>query len=859
MLRKLRNFFREIIRKIREIINRVLSILVFMRRLIITEEELGYELLISTSDLIQLIENACKGDCKHIYIGGHIVDTKLLDEFLEKMREKQDLKLSIIINRVLENEITLKEVLEKHKSPHASIIHWKFMNTNLLLLVRNNEDMTCFIIFNNLTHNEKERENIIIKITDMNVNECIREVLESVIDNKKINTSKIAQLLKNREVFIFGLQNIEFLINKLLQHINEEINVRIVAFESDLSIIHYILRKISRKVRVKNVKILQSVTRPLKAHHITRYFGKMPFPGDIKTVNTIPFRGLIFNEDIALLISRNFTLESCYSKFGLGIIIRERKYVRKLLEFFESYWQSGKETKDTETLRESKAKTPELPSSRTHYPSKTVQLRTYVYLSSSSRRKGTVKILKNRLTKLKKFLSNLSVNPDDIYININGERLTIEHSEYSIPMQYETLTISVPKLPPNCEILSLICDRIYSRDNKKQRCKAIAESIISHNVNGEELQIPLFKKEKLFRYRIIVEIMIKEENIERGIKWVIYIPKVKLRITQPRSSKISLKNFKENGLVIKWAISVPSEIRKKLKYKIRVFKISNQCRKRELLEKEVCENKCILTHDDLLCNEISEKEELKVHLVGLYLIQITALYGNEEILKESSKIIAITNDRSDNWANEFIKMSSEIVDANDRGGSKKISDGRITIHYLHREVIGARLKLEIIPKCGFRIKNIKLYKPGEKDRQIIFKVDGPKPKHPISITLRELIPENRKGLSYIIVEIELTKGKVAARIKKVVYCMVKEYLVYIGKLPTPYYASIAETLLKHTNRVILKARGRHICKAVDIANIIKYNLCNGKSILTIEPRIYTEKLDKRRVSAIEIEIKRTKN
>ncbi|KZX14132.1 DNA-binding protein Alba [Methanobrevibacter curvatus] len=90
--------------------------------------------------------------------------------------------------------------------------------------------------------------------------------------------------------------------------------------------------------------------------------------------------------------------------------------------------------------------------------------------------------------------------------------------------------------------------------------------------------------------------------------------------------------------------------------------------------------------------------------------------------------------------------------------------------------------------------------------------------------------------------------------------MKDENIVYIGNKPVITYALAVVTQMKEGNdTVIIKARGRTISRAVDVAEIVKNRFIPDSDVANIE--ISTEELKKydettTNVSTIEIHIKK---
>ncbi len=92
--------------------------------------------------------------------------------------------------------------------------------------------------------------------------------------------------------------------------------------------------------------------------------------------------------------------------------------------------------------------------------------------------------------------------------------------------------------------------------------------------------------------------------------------------------------------------------------------------------------------------------------------------------------------------------------------------------------------------------------------------------------------------------------------------MADENTVFIGKKPTMNYVLAVVTQFNTgTNEVVIKARGRAISRAVDVAEIVRRRFVQGTSIKDI--KIETEELQREEgntanVSSIEITLSKEK-
>jgi len=88
--------------------------------------------------------------------------------------------------------------------------------------------------------------------------------------------------------------------------------------------------------------------------------------------------------------------------------------------------------------------------------------------------------------------------------------------------------------------------------------------------------------------------------------------------------------------------------------------------------------------------------------------------------------------------------------------------------------------------------------------------------------------------------------------------MSEDNIVYVGSKPIMNYCMAVIESLRHSDKVALKARGRAISRAVDVAEVTKNRYLSGVKVESID--ITTEKLDShdgdtRNVSAITILLK----
>jgi len=82
-----------------------------------------------------------------------------------------------------------------------------------------------------------------------------------------------------------------------------------------------------------------------------------------------------------------------------------------------------------------------------------------------------------------------------------------------------------------------------------------------------------------------------------------------------------------------------------------------------------------------------------------------------------------------------------------------------------------------------------------------------------------------------------------------------ENIIYIGKKPTMNYVlAVVTQLNSESDEIVIKARGRSISRAVDVAEIVKRKFVNGlnQSVTTGTEQITNEEGKEINVSAIEI-------
>ena len=88
--------------------------------------------------------------------------------------------------------------------------------------------------------------------------------------------------------------------------------------------------------------------------------------------------------------------------------------------------------------------------------------------------------------------------------------------------------------------------------------------------------------------------------------------------------------------------------------------------------------------------------------------------------------------------------------------------------------------------------------------------------------------------------------------------MTEENIIYIGKKPTMNYVLAVVTQLnkEESDEVVIKARGKSISRAVDVAEIVKRKFVDGlnQSVTTATEVITNEEGKEINVSAIEIKL-----
>ena len=87
--------------------------------------------------------------------------------------------------------------------------------------------------------------------------------------------------------------------------------------------------------------------------------------------------------------------------------------------------------------------------------------------------------------------------------------------------------------------------------------------------------------------------------------------------------------------------------------------------------------------------------------------------------------------------------------------------------------------------------------------------------------------------------------------------MTEENIIYIGKKPTMNYVlAVVTQLNKESNEVVIKARGKSISRAVDVAEIVKRKFVDGltQNVTTDTEHLKNEEGKEVNVSAIEIKL-----
>lgn len=85
--------------------------------------------------------------------------------------------------------------------------------------------------------------------------------------------------------------------------------------------------------------------------------------------------------------------------------------------------------------------------------------------------------------------------------------------------------------------------------------------------------------------------------------------------------------------------------------------------------------------------------------------------------------------------------------------------------------------------------------------------------------------------------------------------MTEENIIYIGKKPTMNYVlAVVTQLNSESDEVVIKARGRSISRAVDVAEIVKRKFVDGlnQTVTTGTEQITNDEGKEINVSAIEI-------
>jgi len=87
--------------------------------------------------------------------------------------------------------------------------------------------------------------------------------------------------------------------------------------------------------------------------------------------------------------------------------------------------------------------------------------------------------------------------------------------------------------------------------------------------------------------------------------------------------------------------------------------------------------------------------------------------------------------------------------------------------------------------------------------------------------------------------------------------MTEENIIYIGKKPTMNYVlAVVTQLNRESNEVVIKARGKSISRAVDVAEIVKRKFVDGltQNVTTDTEHLKNEEGKEVNVSAIEIKL-----
>ncbi len=90
--------------------------------------------------------------------------------------------------------------------------------------------------------------------------------------------------------------------------------------------------------------------------------------------------------------------------------------------------------------------------------------------------------------------------------------------------------------------------------------------------------------------------------------------------------------------------------------------------------------------------------------------------------------------------------------------------------------------------------------------------------------------------------------------------MASENTILVGSKPIRTYVTVGMSLLKNTNLIIIKARGKIISRAVDVAELLKRSVTEGKIVvkdITISTETVTREDGRtNNVSAIEITLEK---
>ena len=89
--------------------------------------------------------------------------------------------------------------------------------------------------------------------------------------------------------------------------------------------------------------------------------------------------------------------------------------------------------------------------------------------------------------------------------------------------------------------------------------------------------------------------------------------------------------------------------------------------------------------------------------------------------------------------------------------------------------------------------------------------------------------------------------------------MAEENVIFVGKKPTMNYVlAVVTQFNNNTNRIVIKARGKAISKAVDIAEITRHKFIQDAKYedIKVETEVLNGERGESNVSSIEITLKR---